>query len=152
VANYVLTGWIPYRILPEKYFMIDWLHNSQLYRIPQTIERLLYGAKSSLLGSFYANGGIIAVILLVWVAGVMSRKLDGMLAEDSPRLIRAIGISWLSILWMVWGSDDRWGLMAMGVLLIPGLLLWLVSPKQELHDRFAQPGGVSMSRTRDVEL
>jgi hypothetical protein len=150
VANYMLTGWIPYRILPEKYFMIDWLHKSQPYRLPPTIERLLFGAKSSLLGSFYANGGIIAVGLLMWIVGVMSRRLDGMLAEDSPVLVRAIGISWLSMMWMVWGSDDYWGLMVMGILLIPGLVLWVVAPKHKPHDRIAWPAGASASSSRDV--
>ncbi len=150
LVNYLLTGWIPYRVLPEKYFLVDWLRLSQPTVYSPTIQSLLYGAKSSLIGSFYAHGSVVAVILLMWLAGVLSRKLDGMLAEDSPLLIKAIGISWMSVLWMVWGSADYWGIMVLGALFIPGLAVWLFSPKERLQNQVGQPHGSLVEGNKDV--
>ena len=63
-VNYVLTGWIPNRLFPPKYFLIDWLSsvkfvNSEAFYVGQ----LLYGGKSTLFGSFYNSGWLIGVIL-----------------------------------------------------------------------------------------
>jgi len=129
LLNYALTGWIPGSIFPSKYFLVDWLHAFQMASYPPVYDALMYGAKSSLIGSFYANGGPIAVIVMMGLMGVLSRKLDGMLDRRSPILVKATGISWLSLWWMVWGSHDTWGLATLGTLAMPSLTLWLVSPK-----------------------
>lgn len=128
VINYLLTGWIPSRFLPQKYFLIDWLNQQRPY-LGNTVNSLLYGSKSTLLGSFYNEGGVLGVILLAAAAGFLSRKLDGMLLPQSPSLVRATGVAWLSVLWMVWGSSDTWGIMALGILAMPTLAMWLFAPK-----------------------
>ncbi|MEM4204148.1 MAG: hypothetical protein QXS54_08780, partial [Candidatus Methanomethylicaceae archaeon] len=129
LINYALTGLLPYRLFPNKYFLVDQLRSRQYYRIGSEIHALLYGAKSSLVGSFYAEGGIIAVVLMMAVAGWLSRKLDGMLLSTSPPLVRATGIVWMSILWMVWGSADYWALTTLGMVSLPTIGMWLFSPK-----------------------
>ena len=129
IVNYVLTSWIPTRIFPQKYFIVDYLR-SQSRPLTPSIDRALYGAKSSLLGSFYGEGGLVGVILLAALAGFLSRKLDGMVTPDAPLLVRTTGIAWMSVLWMVWGSSDTWGLMTFGILGLPALFLWLVQKSQ----------------------
>lgn len=133
--NYALTGWIPNRIFPQKYFLTDWLRSTQP-PLPGWSWKLLYGSKPSLLGSFYSEGGILAVVVMSAVAGFLSRKLDGMLADDNHFLVRATGIAWLSVLWMVWGSRDTWGLMIFGVMVIPVLAMWIVARKKSSLKEF----------------
>jgi len=129
IVNYLLTGWIPTMIFPQKYFMIDWLKSIQPDIDSSIIIDLYYGGKSTLFGSFYTSGGIFGVGVFSWLAGILSRKLDGMLAEDSPNLIKAIGISWMSVLWLGWASSARWNILIIGALFLPGLALWIVAPK-----------------------
>lgn len=118
--NYVLTGWIPSRVLPQKYFLVNWL-SAQYPPYPAYFDQLLYGAKPSLIGSFYENGHIIAMILQIAFMGWFCRRLDGMLHPQSPIGVRALGISWLSVMWMVWGSGDTWSFMLLGTMAIPFL-------------------------------
>jgi hypothetical protein len=129
LINYVISGWIPGRIFPDKYFLIEWLNQTQPQVYSPSSINYLFGAKSSLMGSFYGSGGLIGVILLMALMGYGCRKLDGMLAPENPILIKALGISWMSILWMVWGSHDYWGVTVFGVIVIPAILIWIVSPK-----------------------
>jgi hypothetical protein len=100
--------------------LVDWLIAQRAY-YPGVFDQLLYGAKSSLIGSFYANGHLIAVVLLMALMGWLSRRLDGMLQPETPIAVRALGIAWLSTLWMVWGSHDIWGLMLLGTIALPFL-------------------------------
>ncbi len=90
---------------------------------------MLYGSKSTLVGGFYSDGGLIGVILLMAAMGFITRKMDGMLEDESPLIVKAVGVSWLGVMWIVWGSHDYWGLMTLGFVAIPGILFWLVSPK-----------------------
>lgn len=129
--NYVLFGAIPSAIFPQKYFLVDWLRSVQPPVLNPVFPQLMYGAKSSLMGSFYRNGGLIFVIFEMGLAGIFSRKLDGMLAKNSPLLVRAIGVSWLSLFWIVWGSSDSWAAIQLGSVLMPALAIWLVSPKAD---------------------
>lgn len=127
--NYVLTGFIPNQFFPQKYFLVDWLHSQQPVLTNPTIVARLYGQKSSLIGSFYSDGGVVGVVLLSALAGYLSRKLDGMLRPDAPTLVRALGICWMSILWIAWGSGDFWTLDQCYTLAIPAVFLWTVSPR-----------------------
>jgi hypothetical protein len=129
VLNYALTGWIPSRFFPEKYFIIDWLNTHRSGYYPAIFDQVLYGSKSSLMGSFYAHGGWVGVLLGCLLAGYLSRRLDGTLAAATSHLVKSIGITWLSILWMVWASSSTWGMMAIGAMAMPGLLVWLFLPK-----------------------
>jgi hypothetical protein len=129
LVNYALSGWIPSRLFPQKYFIIDWLYAQRSKAYPLIIDFFRIGVKSTLLGGFYAHGGLIAVLLGAMLAGSLSRRLDGMLDGNSSNLVKSIALSWLSTLWMVWASDDFWGLMTLGTLALPGLAIWLISPK-----------------------
>lgn len=131
LINYLVSGWIPGRIFPQKYFLIDWLASQQTTYYPAIYDRLLYGAKSTLVGSFYQTGGLLAVIFEMAILGWLSRRVDGMLNENSPLIVQALGICWLSTLWMVWASSDIWGLMALGVQAMPylaGVLFFFITP------------------------
>ena len=129
VLNYALTGWIPSRIFPEKYFMIDWLREQRDVRYPAIFDQILRGAKSSLMGNFYDHGGWIGVLLGCMLAGFLCRRLDGMLAQETSNLVKSVGITWLSILWMVWASSTTWGMMAIGAMAIPALAALLFLPR-----------------------
>lgn len=129
LVNYSLTGLLPSRFFPWKYFLIDQLRDRQDQRISTDIQALLYGSKSSLIGSFYTEGGLLAVVLLMAMAGLLSRKLDGMLYTQSPPLVRATAVVWMSLLWMIWGSADYWALTMIGLMALPTIGLWLLSPK-----------------------
>ena len=97
---------------------------------------MLFGAKTSLLGSFYGSGGIVAVVMCMWVMGVLCRKMDGMLSQESPLPVKATAVSWMSMLWMLWGSHDSWGLTVIGSLAIPAVCMWLLAlktPKNEVE-------------------
>lgn len=127
--NYSLFGFIPSRFFPQKYFLVDWLRAQQFSVQDPLILALMYGAKSSLLGSFYANGGLLAIVLQMGLMGLLCRKMDGMLSAESPQIVKAAGIGWMSLLWMIWGSADYWALVQSGSLLIPALCLWFLAPK-----------------------
>jgi hypothetical protein len=129
LLNYVITGWIPNRIFPQKYFIIEWLRSQQGLMYPKIIDRFLYGAKSSLLGSFYTHGGLLGVLIGGVLAGYLSRRLDGMLAEETSILVKSVAISWLSALWMVWGSGTTWTVMILGAMAMPALAVWFSLPK-----------------------
>jgi hypothetical protein len=135
VLNYVMTGWIPTRFLPDKYFLIDWLNDQRGTAYPVYLDRLLSGAKSSLLGSFYIHGGLLAVLIGAGLTGFLSRRLDGMLAKETSPLVKGVAIAWLSVLWMIWGSHDFWGIMVLGGISMPVLATWLFLKKGEIKKK-----------------
>jgi hypothetical protein len=124
MINYSLSGWIPNRFFPHKYFLVDWLQSKkQLALNDPKIDQMVIGKKSTLMGSFYCSGGIIGVVLLSAAAGFLGRRLDGMLTSHSPRLVFAAGLALLSGLWMMWQSTDYWILTKAGSLLVPALAM-----------------------------
>lgn len=129
VLNYALTGWIPSRIFPDKYFIVDWLRDQRNMYYPAIFDQILRGAKSSLMGSFYDHGRWVGVLLGCLLAGFLSRRLDGMLAPETSNLVKSTGITWLSVMWMVWASSSTWGMMAIGAMAMPALASWLFLPK-----------------------
>jgi len=98
--------------LPRKYFpwkdrlMEEFSPRLDFGDIPGV--KMMYGAKSSVIGDLYGFGNILAVILGMALLGIFSRKLDGFLAPRRPQVIQAIGICWLSSLWMMLGSSLSW--------------------------------------------
>lgn len=130
LINYALTGWIPGRIFPQKYFLVDWLKARNSRYLSVYLDRLLYGAKSTLFGSFYQTGGLLGVLLMAFLAGFLSRKLDGMVNSEAPLLVRTTGAAWMSILWMIWQSSDSWVLTNMGILAMPALAMWIFSSRR----------------------
>ncbi len=134
LLNYILFGWIPGRFFPQKYFMVDWL-NAQQESYPLIYSQVLYGSKSSLIGSFYQMGGFIGVILLMAGAGWLCRRFDAFFDPDTPIITKALGVTLMSTFWMVWGSSETWGLQSMGTMAMPylaGVLFffrsWSVNP------------------------
>lgn len=127
--NYSLFGFIPSRFFPQKYFLLNWLQASQPPILNAAINRSLVGAKWSLLGSFYDNGGLPAVILLAGLMGYLCRKMDGMLSPESPLLVKATGICWISTLWILWAGQEYWAMQVIGTIAIPAILLWIAAPK-----------------------
>lgn len=128
IINYALTGWIPYRFFPKKYFLIDWLSSRRIW-YGQSVDELLRGSKSTLFGSFYCEGGWVGVLILAALAGFLSRKMDGMLSPASPLIVRSTGVAWMSLLWMIWQSSANWTMINVGILTIPTLFIWLLSKK-----------------------
>lgn len=132
LINYIISGWIPGKFFSDKYFIIDWLENKQPV-LPPTIESMLQGAKSTLFGSFYCEGGIFTVILLSFIIGFLARKMDGMLLADTPILVKATGVVWISTMWMMLGSSESWVIINLGTFGLPSLAMWLVAKKQKIY-------------------
>jgi hypothetical protein len=88
---------------------------------------LLYGAKSTIVGSFYAYGGIIGVLLGMALLGMLTRKLDGMVSSLSNPAVRVLGLVWLGMYWMVFGSNFEWGAAFLYLSGLPFLLLVLAA-------------------------
>ena len=126
--NYVVTGWLPSRFFPWKYFILDWIKEIR-GTYPGFFNIFLYGAKSALIGDLYSAGNFVGVIIGMWLAGFICRRIDGMLDPASPILVKSVGICWTGTLWMVWGSDLTWAVNTLGALTIPGAALWLAMPK-----------------------
>ncbi len=129
LLNYLLTGFLPGQIFHEKYFLIDWLHSQQPALSNVVILDRLHGNKSSFIGTFYSEGGVFAVALMSGVWGYLSRKMDGLVLPESPVLLKSLGIIWISMLWMVWGSGDYWALDQYYTVALPTIALWLVAEK-----------------------
>jgi hypothetical protein len=127
--NYLLTGWIPGRFFPQKYFLVDLLNARMILSRDAYIDRVLRNVKFTLLGSFYADGGLIAVVLEMAFVGWLTRKIDGMLKTDAPIIVQTLAICWLSMFWMMWGGAMTWALVRIGLLSMPAFVLWLASPK-----------------------
>lgn len=147
LINYTFFGFIPSRIFPQKYFLLTWLQANQPPILDASINASLLGAKWSLLGSFYDTGGILGVILLAGIMGILSRKLDGMLSADSPLLVKATGICWISTFWIMWAGQDYWAVQVIGTIAMPAILLWLASPKIQSR-RKSKPLPVSTLETQ----
>jgi len=137
LLNYILTGWIPYRFLPQKYFIIDWLQMRQP-EIPLLIEQWLFGAKSTLFGDLYGNGWLLGIILGAWGLAYLHRKIDA--GIQSPNLIiRAASAAVLAQMWLVWGSSAAWGLVRVGFILVPAGALWLTNRWAERYQKQQLP-------------
>ncbi len=63
LVNYLITGWVPNRIFPQKYFIVDFLASITNKNYPMYIDTMLFGGKSTLFGSFYSHGWLIGVVL-----------------------------------------------------------------------------------------
>jgi hypothetical protein len=109
--------------LPRKYFpWKDWLMEKFSPRVNiADIQgaRMMYGAKSSVIGDLYGFGNIITVMLGMGLLGLLSRKLDGFLAPQRPQAVKAIGVCWVSSMWMMLGSSLTWAACAFYLNAIP---------------------------------
>lgn len=137
LLNYALFGFFPSRFIPfNKYFLVDWLRSVQPPVLDSMLFSALYGAKSSLLGSFYGNGGYWSVIICMILMGFACKYLDGMITENTPLLVKATGVCWIGTMWMIWGSHDYWGLTTLGVLAMPSIVLWFFLPKAKKQNPY----------------
>ena len=111
--------------LPRKYFpWKDWLVETYLSeKVTRAfqMEALMFGSKSSVIGDLYGFGGIWAIFGGMFILGFLTRKLDGWLAPQAPMVIRAMGVVWLSFLWMMIGSALLW---TSRCCILPRLVSW----------------------------
>jgi len=101
--------------LPRKYF--PWKNDILEKLIPNKAEgveyiygsELMSGSKTMVFGSLYDFGGVLGVILGMAILGFLARKLDGFIFARSPLILRTLGIVWLGMVWMIFGSNLVWG-------------------------------------------
>jgi hypothetical protein len=129
--NYILTGWIPNQLFPQKYFLVDFLNTSRILMRDAYIDQLLHYVKYTMVGSFYADGGLFAVLVEMGLVGLLTRKMDGMLQSESPLIVQTLAICWMSLFWMMWGGAPTWALVRIGLFLMPCFGMWLVSSKEK---------------------
>jgi len=108
LLNRALFGWLPRRYFPWKDDMPDLFLDVNVRRNPPSVDAWLYGAKDTVLGSFYRHGGVVAVVLGMALLGLLLRRLDRLVAAGKTDLARAVGVVWLSNLWMMFASNDIW--------------------------------------------
>lgn len=124
-----LLSSVVFGALPRKYFpWKDWI--IETYLSPKVarafeMELSMFGSKSSVIGDLYGFGGIFAVAGGMFILGFLVRKLDGWLAPQAPVVMRAMGVVWLSLLWMMLGSSLLWsaGLMFLTAIFFVGVVL-----------------------------
>lgn len=126
LANYVLTGYLPNQYFPWKYFLLDWLQQNRTGGSPVVQSLVDTGLAQGLFGTFYDEGGMAGLILLAFGFGYLGRRIDGMVLRDAPIVVQAAGITWLSMVWMLWGRGDTWGVNTLGYAVAPACLLWLL--------------------------
>jgi hypothetical protein len=110
LVDSVLFGFLPRKYFPWK---SDVMENLFHYR-PKGVSavygsEMMYGAKSMVFGSFYGYGGVFGIIVGMFILGFLGRKLDGLISSHSPLVLRTLGIVWLSLTWMIFGSSVEWG-------------------------------------------
>jgi hypothetical protein len=110
--NDVIEKFIPYKPRGTEY-----IYGSEM----------MYGAKSMIFGSLYDYGGLIGIILGMVLLGFLARKLDDLISEYSPTVLRTLGIVWLSMLWMIFASSIVWGLQALFLSGLPCMALVIVN-------------------------
>jgi len=106
-----LISSVAFGALPRKYFpWKDWMVETYLTKVTRAfqMEALMFGGKSSVIGDLYGFGGIVAIVGGMFILGFLARKLDGFLAPQAPMVMRAMGVVWLSYLWMMLGSALLW--------------------------------------------
>jgi len=90
-----------------------------------SLESMMYGGKSSVIGDLYGFGGILSIVVGMFILGFFLRKLDGWLTPQAPMVLRAMGVVWLSSLWMMLGSALLWTANLMFLTGIPFVLVLL---------------------------
>jgi hypothetical protein len=95
-------------IIPFKPKGVEYIHGSGM----------MSGAKSMVFGSLYGYGGLVGIIVGMSFLGFLARKLDGLISAHSPLVLRTLGMVWLGLLWMIFGSSLEWGA---AVLFLSGL-------------------------------
>lgn len=117
----VLFGWLPRNMFPWK----DSLFNKYVFNPNgvKPIDKMLFGPKSSLIGNFYTYGSIPAVLICMALFGIFCRKLDGLIHPQQPTAVRALGFTYLSLLWLIAGSNANWSLVFLGVTAAPFLII-----------------------------
>jgi hypothetical protein len=109
-------GWLPRNRFPWKDSLFDGLIFKPNDR---PIIKILVGPKSSVVGNLYTFGSIPAVLIGMAGAGFLCRKLDGMLTPRQPAAVRALGFTYLSFLWMFFGSNTDWTLQYIVLTALP---------------------------------
>jgi hypothetical protein len=123
----VLFGYIPRVIAPWKDDITKWILGREQIRYNRRYERWLIGPKATILGSLYGNGGIVAVMIGMALLGMISGRLDRLVASGRTDLGRAIGVVLLANVWMMFGSGENWILAKTFVYAMPFLGLWIAT-------------------------
>ena len=119
--------------LPRKYF--PWKNELLNEIIPYKLEGIeyihggdmLYGAKSMVFGNLYGFGWLIGIILGMAILGFLARKMDGLISARSPLVLRTLGIVWLGLMWMIFGSGLTWSVAILFLSGLPGAAIIILN-------------------------
>ena len=125
LASSILFGWLPRQYFPWKDDLPVFLLGRPDVRYNIHYAEWFLGPKATIIGSFYGHGGIIGVVLGMAILGVLTRRLDKLVAEGKTDLGRAIGIVWMAGIWMMFGSNDSWVVGEMFVCGLPFFGMWI---------------------------
>jgi oligosaccharide repeat unit polymerase len=108
LLSQVVLGWLPRQYFPWKGDLERILIDRGPPRFGLAIDDWLYGAKFTVMGSFYNHGGIIGVLIGMALLGALSRGLDRITTSGRTDLVRAAGVVWMANVWMMFASSDVW--------------------------------------------
>ncbi len=94
-------------------------------RTTRADDRWVIGPKLTIIGSFYDSGGFWGVLIGMFFLGFATRALDRLLAAGKTDLGRALGIIWMSQIWIMFASSDSWTLGSMFATGLPWFVLWI---------------------------
>ncbi|MDD5640722.1 MAG: hypothetical protein PHX53_03670 [Syntrophales bacterium] len=130
LLNDLLFGALPRKYFPWKSDVMEKLipHRPKDFNVIYGSERMA-GAKSMVFGSLYGYGGMVGIILGMLILGLLARKLDGFISSESM-ILRTLGIVWLSMIWMIFGSSLAWGMQSLLLSGLPALGIILLNKFQ----------------------
>ncbi len=123
LVSSVVFGALPRRYFPWK----DWMVETYLAKVTRAfqMEAMMFGGKSSVIGDLYGFGGIFTIAGGMFILGFLARKLDGLLSPQAPVVMRALGVVWLSALWIMLAGALLWTVALMFLTAAPFVLVVL---------------------------
>ena len=120
----VLFGALPRRWFPWKDDFADFLVPG---RVRFSVgDELVHTLKGSVLSSLYRIGGWIAVFLGMLVLGRASVLLEVMVDPTAAVPVRALGMAWIAMIWIMLGSSIEWCMGQMLMIGAPGAMMILL--------------------------
>ena len=126
----VLFGALPRVYFPWKDDLTKIMLGHEDIRYSRLYKKWFIGPKTTVLGGFYAHGGITGVIIGMALLGWICSRLDRLLLDIKSDITKSIGIVWLANVWMSFASSDIWILQNSFISGLPFIGLWIVSKKK----------------------
>ncbi len=106
--NHILFGFLPRKYFPWKDNVIAPFGPTEISNLYDEAIEMMFGAKPTVIGDLYSWGGLFTVAVGMACLGYLCRRLDGMVTDDTPLLVRLLGFMLLAEIWMMFPSGLIW--------------------------------------------